>query len=151
MRFVPVKTAARQAILLQHRTRDLLVRQMTRTAKAIRAHLAEFGVVAPAGVRNVDHLLETAARSAPEHAMEAIDVLAGQFTETRARVDEITCRIEQAIKKRRPRVTSAGRSESGERYATPCDISGANRLPAVSRAVRRMRRKVMPGTPAAPR
>lgn len=98
MRFVPVKTEAHQAVLLQHRTRDLLVRQMTQTVNAIRAHLAEFGVVAPAGVRNIDRLLEAAAQSVPEHAMEAIDVLARQFTETRARVDEITRRIEQAQK-----------------------------------------------------
>lgn len=90
MRFVPVKSEAHQALLLQHRTRDLLVRQMTQTVNAIRAHLAEFGVVAPLGVQNIDQLLETAAQSVPDHAMEAIDVLARQFSETRARVDEIT-------------------------------------------------------------
>lgn len=98
MRFVPVKSEAHQAILLQHRTRDLLVRQMTQIVNAIRAHLAEFGVVAPLGVQHVDRLLETAAHSVPDHAMEAINVLAGQFNETRARVDEITRRIEQAQK-----------------------------------------------------
>jgi transposase len=98
MRFVPVKSEAHQAVLLQHRTRDLLVRQMTQTVNAIRAHLAEFGVVAPLRVQNVDQLLETAAQSVPHHAMEAIDVLARQFSETRARVDEITRRIEQAQK-----------------------------------------------------
>ena len=50
MRFVPVKSEAHQAILLQHRTSDLLARQMTQTVNAIRAHLAEFGTVAPLGV-----------------------------------------------------------------------------------------------------
>ena len=98
MRFVPVKSEAHQAVLLQHRTRDLLARQMTQIVNAIRAHLAEFGVVAPLGVQHVDRLLETAAQSVPDHAMEAIKVRAGQFTETRARVDEITQRIEQAQK-----------------------------------------------------
>ena len=98
MRFVPVKTEAHQAVLLQHRTRDLLVLQITQVVNAIRAHLAEFGVVAPVGVQNVARFLETAAQSVPGHAMEAIDMLARQFTETRARVDEMTRRIEQAQK-----------------------------------------------------
>ena len=47
MRFVPVKTEAQQAVLMMHRTRDFLVRQLTQITNAIRAHLAEFGVVAP--------------------------------------------------------------------------------------------------------
>jgi transposase len=45
MRFVPVKTEVRQAVLMNHRTRDFLVRQLTRLANAIRVHLAEFGLV----------------------------------------------------------------------------------------------------------
>ena len=98
MRFVPVKSEAHQALLLQHRTRDLLVRQMTQIVNAICAHLAEFGVVAPLGVQHVDRLLETAAQSVPDHVLDAIKVLAGQFNETRTRVDEITRRIEQALK-----------------------------------------------------
>lgn len=46
MRFVPVKTVEQQAILMTHRARSLLVRQRTMTANALRAHLAEFGLVA---------------------------------------------------------------------------------------------------------
>lgn len=38
MRFVPVKSAARQAALLDHKARDFLVRQRTQTVNAIRAH-----------------------------------------------------------------------------------------------------------------
>lgn len=49
MRFVPVKSAAQQALLLVHRARDLLVRQRTSLINALRAHLAEFGVVVPKG------------------------------------------------------------------------------------------------------
>ena len=43
MRFVPVKSAESQAMLMLHRTRELLVRQRTMLATALRAHLAEFG------------------------------------------------------------------------------------------------------------
>ena len=49
MRFVPVKTAEQQAALMLHRTRDLLVRQRTQLINAMRAHLAEFGLVAAQG------------------------------------------------------------------------------------------------------
>ncbi len=49
MRFVPIKSEAQQAMLLIHRARDLLVRQRTSLINALRAHLAEFGVVVPKG------------------------------------------------------------------------------------------------------
>ena len=42
MRFVPVKSADQQAVLMLHRTRALLIRQQTMLANAFRAHLAEF-------------------------------------------------------------------------------------------------------------
>jgi Transposase len=49
MRFVPEKSAAQQAALLHHRLRDLLVRQRTMLINALRGHLGEFGIIAPAG------------------------------------------------------------------------------------------------------
>jgi transposase len=52
MRFVPVKSAAQQSALLHHRARDLLVRQRTMLINALRGHLAEFGIIAPAGPRS---------------------------------------------------------------------------------------------------
>ena len=45
MRFVPVKTADQQAVLMLHRARTLLVRQRTMLVNALRAHMAEFGIV----------------------------------------------------------------------------------------------------------
>src|SRR5881409_908681 len=47
MRFVAIKTAEQQAALLLHRGRERLVRQRTTLVNALRAHLAEFGVIAP--------------------------------------------------------------------------------------------------------
>jgi transposase len=52
MRFVPIKSEQQQAMLLIHRARDLLVRQRTSLINALRAHLAEFGVVLPKGGHN---------------------------------------------------------------------------------------------------
>jgi transposase len=57
MRFVPVKSAHQQAALLHHRARDLLVRQRTMLINAIRGHLGEFGIIAPAGRHRVADLL----------------------------------------------------------------------------------------------
>ena len=49
MRFVPIKSADQQALLMLHRTRDLLIRQRTQLINALRSHLAEFGLVAATG------------------------------------------------------------------------------------------------------
>jgi transposase len=51
MRFVATKTPEQQSCLMLHRTRHLFIRQQTAVINAIRAHLAEFGVVAPVGRR----------------------------------------------------------------------------------------------------
>jgi transposase len=58
MRFVPVKSADQQAVLMLHRTRALLIRQQTMLANAFRAHLAEFGIVVAQGIRHVRALIE---------------------------------------------------------------------------------------------
>ena len=49
MRFVPIKSTDQQALLMLHRTRDLLIRQRTQMINALRAHLAEFGLIAEMG------------------------------------------------------------------------------------------------------
>src|SRR2546427_9873041 len=57
MRFVPVKTAEQQAAQLLHRGREQLVRQRTMLVNALRAHMAEFGIIAAQGLRNVGQLI----------------------------------------------------------------------------------------------
>jgi transposase len=57
MRFVPTKTPEQQSGLVLHRTRHLCIRQQTAVINAIRAHLAEFGIVAPVGRKGVEELL----------------------------------------------------------------------------------------------
>src|SRR5205809_5321400 len=61
MRFVPTKTPEQQSGLVLHRTRHLFIRQQTSVINAIRAHLAEFGIVAPVGRHGVEELLHVVA------------------------------------------------------------------------------------------
>jgi len=61
MRFVRIKTAEQQGQLMQHRTRDLLMCQRTQLIHALRAHLAELGIVAAQGDKGVAELLAVVA------------------------------------------------------------------------------------------
>lgn len=53
MRFVVPKTEPQQACSMLFRTRDLFVRQRTQFINALRAHLAEHGIIAPQGIANL--------------------------------------------------------------------------------------------------
>ena len=93
MRFVAVKGPEQQSVLMLHRTRELLVRQRTMLVNAIRAHMAEFGIVAPArlpksyggqvGVPRVQELLAVIADADDERlppiARACLEGLARQF------------------------------------------------------------------------
>jgi transposase len=57
MRFVQVKSAEQQGRLMQHRARDLLLRQQTQVINALRAHLTELGIVAAQGREGLKQLL----------------------------------------------------------------------------------------------
>lgn len=97
MRFVAVKTAKQQGVLMQHRTRDFLVRQLTQLANAIRAHLGEFGLVVPKGVHNIGRLVtEAEVADLPAEARMPLDLLVGQFRDTKNRLDAITASIKAA-------------------------------------------------------
>lgn len=58
MRTVAVKTQEQQCRSVLFRTRDLLVRQRIQLVNALRAHLAEFGRVAPKAMTNIKRLME---------------------------------------------------------------------------------------------
>ena len=83
MRFVPTKTAEQQSCLLLHRTRHLFIRQQTAVINAIRAHLAEFGIVAPVGRNGVEQLLDVVADTSdkrlPEIARACVLALGAQL------------------------------------------------------------------------
>ncbi len=83
MRFVAVKSPEQQSVLMLHRTRELMVRQRTMLVNAIRAHMAEFGIVAPAGLPQVKELLAVIADGddsrLPPLARTCLESLAAQF------------------------------------------------------------------------
>jgi transposase len=92
MRFVPTKTPEQQSCLMLHRTRHLFIRQQTAVINAIRAHLAEFGIVAPVGRRGVEQLLDVVAdsndRRLPEVARVCVAALGAQLRMLKARILE---------------------------------------------------------------
>ncbi len=76
MRFVSVKSAEQQSVLMLHRTRALLVRQRTMLSNAVRAHLAEFGIVTTQGVHNVTGMIQKLmAQSANEELIRERELL----------------------------------------------------------------------------
>ena len=70
MRFVETKTPEQQSCLMLHRTRQLFIRQQTSVINAIRAHMAEFGIIAPVGRKGVEQLLAIAADASDHRVSE---------------------------------------------------------------------------------
>ena len=66
MRFVPVKSMDQQAVGLQHRARDLLVKNRTMLVNALRSHLAEFGFITGTGIGKVPDLIKMVHEAPPE-------------------------------------------------------------------------------------
>jgi len=81
MREVAIKTVEQQSVLMLHRSRDLLIRQRTQTLNALRAHMAEIGVIAPAGTDGIAALVAIVSDAAdprlPGVARVALQALAG--------------------------------------------------------------------------
>ena len=92
MRFVPTKTPEQQSCLMLHRTRHLFIRQQTAVINSIRAHLAEFGIVAPVGRKGVTELLHIVAdpndKRVSEVARACLAALGGQLLSLKQQIVE---------------------------------------------------------------
>ena len=96
MRFVAVKTAEQQAILMLHKVRDLLIRQRTMLINALRGHLAQFGIIAargPGGVTAAIAALHEAQDGLPMLARVALHGLVDQLRIVRDEVVKVEKRI----------------------------------------------------------
>ena len=97
MRFVPVKTKEQQSVLVLHRSRDLLMRQRTMILNAIRAQLAEFGIVTAQGPRKVTDLVrrlgEPGDIELPSFARDALLSLGAQLETLAAEIARIERRL----------------------------------------------------------
>src|SRR5882672_5388672 len=92
MRFVDTKTPEQQSGMVLHRTRHLCMRQQTSVINAIRAHLAEFGIVAPVGRNGVEELLDIVSnpsdKRVPEIARTCLAALGTQLRRLKEQVLE---------------------------------------------------------------
>ena len=83
MRFVETKTPEQQSGMVLHRARHLFIRQQTAVINAIRAPLAEFGIVAPVGRNGVEELLNVVTdpsdKRVPEIAGACLAALGAQL------------------------------------------------------------------------
>lgn len=96
MRFVPVKTVEQQSARAIHRARDLLVRQRTQTANAVRGLLYEMGLIASRGREGIGTLIEqieAADAALPRPLLVSLRPLAAQWRALDAEV----ARLDQAV------------------------------------------------------
>lgn len=98
MRFVPVKTIEQQAALMLHRSSDLLVRQRTQLINALRAHLAEIGLVAATGVDGLQSLLAIVRNAGetgllPAAMLQALVVLVDQLAALQMQIGKLEASI----------------------------------------------------------
>jgi len=94
MRFVAVKTKEQQAVLVMHRTRELLVRQRTQVINALRGLLGEFGIAESQGIWHVGrlraHLVED---TVPEPGRQILVLLVEQFDGLEKRIERVDLEI----------------------------------------------------------
>jgi transposase len=98
MRFVPVKSRDDQALAQAYKTRGLLVAQRTALINALRAHLTEFGLVAPlgpAGVARLIGLVRAGQEPLPALARQTLVELADMIEATHMRVAAFDARLKR--------------------------------------------------------
>jgi len=100
MRFVPIKSAEQQSALMLHRTRDLLIRQRTQLINALRAHLAELGLVAAKGREGLHQLVTIVMESCDEKLLSdarfACQAIVMQLHAAQTQINGLDKRIIQA-------------------------------------------------------
>jgi transposase len=97
MRFVQIKSTEQQGRLMLHCARDLLMRQRTQVINAMRAHLAELGIVAAQGRDGIKELLKIIASEEdtrlPVDAHTSLVVLAAELQAMQTLIGSIEKRI----------------------------------------------------------
>jgi transposase len=96
LRFVKVRSIANQAVLMQHKAREMLVAQRTQLLNGLRGHLAEVGVIAAQGscnMRSLGALIHEDDPAIPEAVRASLMPLVGQI----AHLDEAIKAIDADI------------------------------------------------------
>ncbi|CAM3285157.1 Putative transposase y4pF/y4sB [Sphingomonas antarctica] len=103
MRYVPVKTAEQQSVMMLHRVRLMLSRQRTQLSNSMRSHLAEFGIVAPIGRKGVEQLLAVIANEddarVPPDARLCLEMLVAQLVVVKSQILENDRRVMESARK----------------------------------------------------
>jgi len=83
MRFVGQKSPSEQSAMMLHKVRLMLTRQLVMITNATRAHMAEFGIIAPVGRGGVDRLLaivdDETNEQIPAEARRCLQMLVAQL------------------------------------------------------------------------
>jgi transposase len=101
MRFVPVKSLESQAVLTMHRARSVLVRQRTMLGNSLRSMMAEFGTVAPKGVKGLCELMAQLAQPSdaiPELARTSLLALQRHWQALDASIRKMEAEIVRSTK-----------------------------------------------------
>jgi transposase len=96
MRFVAIKSPEQQSAMMLHRVRLILCRQRTQLSNALRAHLAEFGIVASIGRLGLEQLLEVVDNEdhrLPTDARVCLQMLAAQLAVVKTQILENDRRV----------------------------------------------------------
>ena len=96
MRFVAIKTTERQAVMSMHKARALLVNQRVRLTNALRAHMAEYGLIAPKGGKGFGDLmarLRLGELEVPAMLLRALQALARPIADLQSAVEAIDAEI----------------------------------------------------------
>lgn len=112
MRFVEVKTPEQQSVLVLHRTRMTLMRHRIELSNTIRAHMAEFGLVAAVGRLGLQSLIEIARDDADERVPESARICLKMLA------DQLDLVNRQALENDRRILASARATEVGRRLMT---------------------------------
>lgn len=90
MRFVEIKSVEQQSGLMLHRTRELLVKQLTMLINSLRGQLAEFGLIAPKGTWRIPDLHELARGSSdavlPDEVRGCVELIVDQIDDLQSRI-----------------------------------------------------------------
>jgi transposase len=102
MRFVAVKTPEQQSVMMLHRVRLMLNRQRTQLSNAMRAHMSEFGVVAPVGRMGLERLLAVITdqddQRIPADARVCLEMLAAQLVVVKQQILENDRRVRESAR-----------------------------------------------------
>ena len=106
MRFVPIKSVEQQAAMMLHRTRALLLRQRTQLINAVRGHLAEFGLIARRGARNIRELADlvgnTTQDQLPDATRAMLILLSSRYAKPRCGLGRLKALLKHGRNNRMP-------------------------------------------------